>query len=116
MTTPTPSLSQTSRSDREGTSRRIAAGPIVIRACQNLCDCQNLLSLYQRCESILQSGIDRMKLDLSTVEQADSKLVACLVDLIRTAGRLRVAIEVTTSVVVRQWLSVCRLEGVLGTA
>ena len=86
---------------------------VTIRACGNFCDCQEVLALHRRCRSRLRSGIAHLELDLTDVGRADTKLIACLVDLRRTARFHRVQMDITASVVVRQWINVCRLADLL---
>ena len=88
---------------------------IFLRACGDLTDWRALRGFQSQCEALLHSGIDRVVLDLSEVRQADTKLVACLLVLLRRARNVNVQFEVRCSRTVNQWVAVCHLQtAVLG--
>ena len=89
---------------------RAQAKHIVVKAGCNLCTCRDLLAFHRRCRSQLRSGISPLELDLTEVEHADTKLIACLVDLQRTACDCSAQMEIKSSPVVRRWASLCHLE------
>ena len=63
---------------------------IFLRACGDLTDWRALRGFQSRCEALIHAGTDRVVLDLSEVQQADTKLVACLLILLRRARNVNV--------------------------
>lgn len=85
----------------------------LVRASGDLTDCRVLRRFQARCEALLHARIDHVVLDLSEVEQADTKLVACLLVVLRRARSVGVRLEVCCSHTVNEWLAFCRLTQLL---
>ncbi len=82
----------------------------MVTAGSDLTEPAALAELLLRCRAALRAANQRLILDLTNVEVADTKLVAALVILRRTARRAAIAVVVRPSNCVKVWLTVCRLE------
>lgn len=70
-----------------------------------------VLALFQVCKERLVDRPARLRLDLTGVERADSKLVACLVAVRRLAIAAGTTLELRASKAVRTWIGICHLDG-----
>lgn len=75
-----------------------------------------VLALFKVCKDRLAERPARLRLDLTGVERADSKLVACLVAVRRLAIASGTTLELRTSRAVRTWIGICHVDGVLPDA
>ena len=85
----------------------------VIRANGDLRGCEEVSGLHQRCQLQMTTGIKTLRIDLSQVEFADTKLVACLLDLKRTARSRGIRMGIAASPAVSRWISLNLLEDIL---
>jgi len=85
----------------------------VIRLDGNLRDDGRICEFRHRCNEVVHAGRRRVVLNLAGVEQADTKLVAILVAIMRRASEARVACEIRMSPCVRTWVTLCRAEPIL---
>ena len=76
----------------------------------NFLDAELVQHLYVLLHRLLESGVDRVVLDLSEVQQADTKLVGCLLVLLCRARSVNVRLEVRCSRIVKKWLAICHLQ------
>lgn len=81
----------------------------VVRASGDLTGSTRLTEFFRALQSQLDSEPGRLVLDLTAVEAADTKLVACLVAARRHALRTDVRLELRLSPPVMNWLKICRL-------
>lgn len=65
-------------------------------------------SVRRQCLGDMTPGRRRVVLDLQHVEHIDTKFIACLVCLRRTADAAGVALELRLSARVRDWLDLCQ--------
>jgi len=71
---------------------------------------QEVKRFYQDCRFTLRARPECLRIDLAAVEQADIKLVSCLVRIYQLATRDGVRMETILPETVEQILAVCRLE------
>ncbi len=93
-------------------SRAVESGAekcFIVRASGDLTDPTRLTEFFRAVESRLASGPDRLVLDLTAVEAADTKLVACLVQVHHLARRASAGVELWPSERVRNWITLCHL-------
>jgi ABC-type transporter Mla MlaB component len=82
----------------------------VIKAATDMTSCDQLRQLYGCCGQMLRQGAKRLILDLKSVAQADTKLMACLVAIYRLARGCAARVEFCPSPAVLQVVQVCKLE------
>ena len=86
---------------------------MLLKAPADLTDCQALKAFYYQCSTAIRSRPGRIVIDLSGVESADTKLMACLVIIERDADRRAIKCSVIASVSVRAWAEVLGLTTLL---
>ena len=87
-----------------------AHGGVVLRPLGDLNDAQRVKQFYRACETLINQHVERVVLDLSGVDEVDTKLLAALVVLRRKATAAAVDLRVYTSQSVYEWLQVCRID------
>ena len=92
-----------------GTSNR----PIVVTAPARMTDWRAVQDFRHRCESSLQRAPKRIILDLTLVQAADTKLVACVVNAFCFAQARRIHLEVKPSPLVRDLIELCEVDALL---
>lgn len=70
-------------------------------------------ALHSKALELLRPGRRRVVLDLTGVTDADTKVVASLVDAIRHARATCVALDILVSTAVYAWISLCKVEQML---
>lgn len=80
-----------------------------LSAAGDLRDPEALQRLYWRGSTLIASQPGRAILHLSEVVEADTKLVAILLVLVRLARAARVPLSVSASTKLRAWIEVCRV-------
>ncbi len=86
---------------------------MLLKAPADLTDCQALKAFHRQCGRAIRSRPGRLVIDLSGVESADSKLMACLVIIERDADRRGIQCAVIASVRVRAWAEILGLTSLL---
>jgi len=75
-------------------------------------DCDLIGRFHEQCRQQLCGGRARqLVVDLGNVERVDTKLVACLVSVLRQAAASRVRVEMVLSSAIHELTSLCRLDG-----
>lgn len=92
---------------------KLAADERVITGLGDLCNGSAIREYYRRCELVIRDGTQRLILDLTRVSKADSKLVACLVLIVRCARASLVPIRIHVSPRLRDWIAICGVERLL---
>jgi anti-anti-sigma regulatory factor len=90
---------------------------------RDLTDARRIADLFRACARDIDAAGQRAALnpvasaavviDLTATQLVDTKLVACLIAVLRRARRRGVRLEVHASPAVLQWLDVCRLRDVM---
>ena len=83
--------------------------PIVVTAPARMTDWRAVQDFRHRCESSLQRAPKRIILDLTLVQAADTKLVACLVTVLRRARARSTVVEIRPSGTVRALADIYKL-------
>jgi hypothetical protein len=68
---------------------------------------------YLRCHALIASEPPRAVLNLSDVADADTKLVAVLLLVVRLSRTVRVPLRILASANLREWITVCGVEQML---
>lgn len=79
-----------------------------MRGSSDMTSCEQIRQLFVRCRRIIGEG-NAIVLDLNNVDQADTKLMACLVAVYQLARASSVRMELCPSMAVRDVVEVCRL-------
>lgn len=82
----------------------------VVSAAGNMCDSRLLRVFHRRCHHTLDSGPASVVVDLAGVTQANTRLVATLVAVLRRARAASVSLELIVSGVVHDWITICNVE------
>lgn len=90
------------RGEQEPDSTRI------LRLSGDLRSGTDIESVRRRGLASVRPGLRRVVIDLEYVDEADTKLIACLLYLRRIADSAGVRLEVRLSPRVRQWLELCQ--------
>lgn len=85
----------------------------IVEASGDLCASTAVNRFHRRCEKLITAEPPRAVLDLRNVTQADTKLVAVLVLMLRLARSINVALGIHVSPQIRQWITVCRVDQLL---
>ena len=93
--------------------RPFHAAPVVITAIADLTNWRDVRELHRSCTRVIGKRPTGLVIDLSSVTDADSKLVACLVAVARRARRSGVPIAFQMSTTVTKWIDLCRVHPVL---
>jgi len=99
------------------TERAVPAEPPSTRVVQlsgSLCRDSAIESLRRQCLEDIKASPRRLVLDLEHVEQVDTKFIACLVCLRRTAQAAGVHLELRLSPRVKDWLTLCKAGHLFG--
>ena len=86
---------------------------MLLKAPIDLTDCRTLKAFFRECRTAIECRPGELVLDLSDVECADSKLIACLVLIERDADRCGIDCAVIASTSVRRWADVLGLKTLL---
>jgi anti-anti-sigma regulatory factor len=73
--------------------------------------CEHIRQLFIQSRRTIRGGAKRLMIDLRHVEQADTKLIACLVVVYQIARSWSAQLELRSSPAVRRIAEICRLEG-----
>ena len=82
----------------------------------DMTQCDQVRSLFSRCRNYVERGRGRLVIDLRGIDNADTKLAACLVAIFRLARSTSVRVELMLSEIAWNVLSLCRLDEVMATA
>lgn len=87
----------------------------VVRAGADLTDDDRISDLLSCCSgeierTALHGSRSRLLVDLAATERANSKLIACMIVVVRTARQRGVVVELKLSPLVEHWLKICRLD------
>jgi hypothetical protein len=87
----------------------------VIRAGADLTDDARIGDLLRCCSgeierTALRGGRSRLLIDLAATDHANSKLIACMIMVVRNARQRGVQVELKLSPMVQHWLKICRLD------
>ena len=85
-----------------------------VTAAADMTDWRSVQLFQMRCGRSLDRRPQRLVLDLTDVRFADTKLIACMVNIVCRAHRHGIQVEVKPSAPVRDVICLCRLGGVLG--
>jgi hypothetical protein len=85
----------------------------VLEAGCNLYDSQVLTDFHHDCKQVIDAGPRRAVINLERTDAANTKLVAALVALLRRAQAIGTPVEFRVSRTVRNWIRICRVEGLL---
>jgi anti-anti-sigma regulatory factor len=81
----------------------------VVRGTGDMTNCEEIRALSLKCARAIGSGHGVLVIDLSTVERADTKLMACLVSVVQLARSSSVRLELRSNRTVRELAEFCRL-------
>jgi len=90
------------------------SGTAIIDARGDLTQPSPVQSLYLTCDRALRQGATRLQLDLGKVQAADTKLIACLVAVLRLARRRHRGVTMNNSDAIQAWLGLCHVETICG--
>ena len=82
--------------------------PQFVTVSGDLRDSKAVRAFHQRCKALIASGPRQVALNLSGVDQADTKLVAALVLIACLARSADIAVNIQVSSTLREWIAVCR--------
>ena len=86
------------------------SGGVVLRPLGDLNDSKKVKQFYRAAETLMNQQVERVVLDLTGVEEVDTKLLAAMIVLRRKATENGVDLRVYTSPSVYEWLQVCRID------
>jgi hypothetical protein len=81
----------------------------VVRAAADMTSCEQVRQLFLHCRRSIGDAGGCLQVDLKGVDQADTKLMACLVAVYQLARAASVRMELSPSGCVLQMAEVCRL-------
>lgn len=86
-----------------------AARRKIVRGRSDMTGCEQIRELSLKCARAIGSGASLLVLDLTSVERADTKLMACLVSVFQLARSSAVSVHLRNSQTVSELAEFCRL-------